>query len=114
AETLAQAAERQGLTVACVEWPGTLPATCNGPVIDFRTFYSSRGALLRRDPPGYRPEIATRLGLADLRSEFPPAGAWRNVPRSALPPREATLTIASTRPGENPDRRYFIYVYAAG
>ncbi len=114
AETLAQAAERQGLTVACVEWPGTLPATCAGPVIDFRTFYSARGALLRRDPPGYRPEIAARLGLADLRSEFPPAAGWRNVPQSTLPPREATLTIASTRPEENRDRVYYACVYAAG
>lgn len=114
AETLAQAAERQGLTVACVEWPGTLPATCAGPVIDFRTFYSTRGALLRHDPPNYRPEIAARLGLADLRSPFPPASGWSNAPRSVLPPREATLTIASTRPDENPDRVYHVYVYASG
>ncbi|HLZ71263.1 MAG TPA: alkaline phosphatase family protein [Dehalococcoidia bacterium] len=112
AETLAQAAERQGLSVACVEWPGTLPATCAGPVIDFRTFYSARGALLRHDPPGYRSEIAARLGLADLRSDFPPATGWRNAPPSTLPPREAELTIASTRPAENPDRVYHAYVYA--
>ncbi len=114
AETLAQAAERQGLTVACVEWPGTLPATCAGPVIDFRTFYSTRGALLRHDPPTYRPEIAARLELADLRSDFPPAAGWRNAPQSTLPPREASLTIASTRPEENPGRVYHVYVYASG
>src|SRR5579885_1637979 len=114
AETLAQAAERQGLTVACVEWPGTLPATCAGPVIDFRTFYSTRGALLRHDPPNYQPEIAGRLELADLRSDFPPAAGWRNAPQSTLPPREASLTIASTRPEANPDRIYHVYVYASG
>lgn len=114
AETLAQAAERQGLSVACVEWPGTLPATCAGPVIDFRSFYSTRGALLKHDPPDYRPEIAARLELADLRSAFPPATGWTNTPRSALPPREATLSIASTRPEENPDRTYHVYVYASG
>ncbi|HZQ35620.1 MAG TPA: alkaline phosphatase family protein [Dehalococcoidia bacterium] len=114
AETLAQAAERQGLSVACVEWPGTLPATCAGPVIDFRTFYSTRGALLRHDPPNYHSEIAARLELADLRSDFPPATGWSNPPRSTLPPHEATLTVASTRPEENPDRTYHVYVYASG
>ncbi|MHB8576767.1 MAG: alkaline phosphatase family protein [Dehalococcoidia bacterium] len=112
AETLAQAAERQGLTTACIEWPGTIPATSNGPVVDFREFYAARGALLAGDPPAYDSELARRLGLVDCRGSFPPATGWTNVPPSTLPAREAVLTIPSTRQPENPDRTYCLYIYA--
>jgi len=112
AETLAQAAERQGMSAASVEWPGTIPATCNGPVIDFRDFYSARGALCRIDPPAYDAGVAMRLRIADQRSAFPLATGWQHVPASCLPPREASLDIASTRPLENPGRTYAAYVYA--
>lgn len=112
AETLAQAAERQGLRTACLEWPGTIPATSAGPVVDFRDFYADRGALLNADPPGYDAGIARRLALVDARSDLPPAAGWRNVPRSCLPPREAAVTIPTRRPEENPDRRYYIYIFA--
>src|SRR5579884_3995752 len=79
AETLAQAAERQGLTTACIEWPGTIPATTRGPVVDYREFYAARGALLARDPPQYDRALAKRLGLIDARSDFPLAQDWSNV-----------------------------------
>jgi hypothetical protein len=112
AETLSQAAERQGLTTASAEWPGTLPATCRGPVVDFRAFYAARGALLVGDPPGYQPEMAQRFGLLDQRARFVPAEGWRNLPPSALPPQEALLQIATTHPEENSARTYHVLAYA--
>jgi predicted AlkP superfamily phosphohydrolase/phosphomutase len=112
AETLAQAAERQGLTTAMLEWPGTLPATSRGTVIDFRAFYAARGALLIGDPPDYLPELARRFGLLDQRARFVAANDWRNLPHSSLPPREALLEIASSRPEENPPRTYYVLAYA--
>jgi predicted AlkP superfamily phosphohydrolase/phosphomutase len=112
AETLAQAAERQGLRTACLEWPGTIPATSAGPVVDFRSFYSDRGALLNADPPGYDAGIVRRLSLVDARSDLPPATGWRNVPQSKLSPREAVVELPTRVPQENPDRLYHVYLYA--
>ena len=112
AETLIQAAERQGLSTASLEWPGTMPARSAGPVVDFRTFYSTRGALLKHDPPAHQPDIARRLGVSDQRTELAAAIGWQNVPVSRLTAREATVAIRSTRPQENTDRVYNVYVYA--
>jgi len=112
AETLIQAAERQGLSTASLEWPGTIPARSAGPIVDFRTFYSTRGVLLKRDPPAHQPDIARRLGVSDQRTELPAAIGWQNVPESRLPPCEATVAVRSTRPQENTDRLYNVYVYA--
>lgn len=112
AETLAQAAERQGLRTASFEWPGTLPATCAGPVVDFRSFYSARGALLVHDPPGYLPELAVRLGLSDQRVRFAPTEDWLNAPASDLPLREAVLEVPSANTEENPHRTYHLLAYA--
>src|SRR6187200_342661 len=43
AESIAQAAERDGLKVAQVEWAGGRNAAIDGPTIDFRSFHSGRG-----------------------------------------------------------------------
>jgi predicted AlkP superfamily phosphohydrolase/phosphomutase len=112
AETLAQAAERQGLTTASVEWPGTIPAVSRGPVIDYRTFYSTRGVVRTFAPPGLRTDLVHRLGLADETIRFGPAFGWSNVPRSVLPPRQSTVAVRSTRPQECPDRVFELLAYA--
>ena len=54
ADTLGQAAERAGKDVVSVEWVaarGYVPAL-QGPVVDFRSFFSRRGILLNYDIPG--------------------------------------------------------------
>ena len=58
ADTIQQAAERQGLKVASVEWVGSRTHNLAGPSIDFRNFFSSRGVLA---DPG-RPRGAGRRG----------------------------------------------------
>jgi len=113
AETLPQVAERQGLRVAQIEWPGTLPATCAGPVVDFRAFYAVRGAAFTSPPAGLRLDLARRLGLLAQQLEFQPARAWRTLPASALPPQEARFDLPTAAAGENPPRTYYLLAYAA-
>ena len=57
ADHIAQAAERAGKSVASVEWVGTrtLDPPINGPVVDFRSFFSNRGIFLNFDMPASRP-----------------------------------------------------------
>ncbi|HEY9527605.1 MAG TPA: alkaline phosphatase family protein, partial [Anaerolineales bacterium] len=45
ADTLQQAAERAGKKVASMEWVGSRTLNLQGPVIDFRNFFSTRGVL---------------------------------------------------------------------
>lgn len=113
AETLPQAAERQGLRVAQIEWPGTLPATCAGPVVDFRAFYAVRGAVFTSPPKELQPDLARRLGLLAQPLAFAPAQGWRILPASALPPQEARFDLPTTAPAENPPRTYYLLAYAA-
>ncbi|HWC32463.1 MAG TPA: alkaline phosphatase family protein, partial [Actinomycetota bacterium] len=48
ADSIQQAAERAGKTVVSVEWVGsrTLDPPMQGPVVDFRSFFSDRGVLV--------------------------------------------------------------------
>ncbi len=54
ADTIQQAAERAGKKVVSVEWVGSrnLVPPLQGPVVDFRSFFSNRGVLLNYDLPG--------------------------------------------------------------
>ena len=73
ADTIAEAAERAGKKVVSVEWAGgsrTMTAL-QGPVVDYRNFYSNRGLWTNWDVPG-QPAGANafgvqyqRFGLAD-------------------------------------------------
>jgi 2',3'-cyclic-nucleotide 2'-phosphodiesterase (5'-nucleotidase family)/predicted AlkP superfamily phosphohydrolase/phosphomutase len=114
ADTIAQSAERAGKTVVSVEWVGArnyVPAL-NGPVVDFRTFFSNRGILLNYDLPG-QPADANRFGVSYQRVDLDAAAGWTNVPASYSPAQQETLRVANTAfpSGDNVDRFYDLYVY---
>jgi 2',3'-cyclic-nucleotide 2'-phosphodiesterase (5'-nucleotidase family)/predicted AlkP superfamily phosphohydrolase/phosphomutase len=114
ADHIAQAAERAGKTVASVEWVGTrnLRPALNGPVVDFRTFFSNRGVLVNYDLPG-QPAGANAFGVVYQRVDLDPAAGWTNAPQSFSPAMEERLVVASTAfpATDNVDRTYFLYVY---
>src|SRR5688572_4988091 len=115
ADTLAQAAERAGETVVAVEWVGarSYDPPLQGPVVDFRTFFSDRGVLTNYDLPG-QPAGAEAFGVSYQRVDLAPADeAWTNVPESFSPAMEQRLTLTNTAfPAEtNADRFYDLYIY---
>ncbi len=112
ADTLAQAAERQGKEVVSVEWVaarGYVPAL-QGPVVDFRSFFSRRGILLNYDLPG-QPGGANQFGVDYFRVDLDPASGWSNVPASYSPAKEERLTVTTTFPAVNPTRFFDLYIY---
>jgi Type I phosphodiesterase / nucleotide pyrophosphatase len=112
AETIAQAAERAGKDVASIEWVaarGYVPAL-QGPVVDFRSFFSRRGILLNYDIPG-QPDRANAFGVDYLRVTLDPATGWTNVPPSYSPPQQERLTVTTTFAAANPTRLYDLYIY---
>src|SRR5262245_4297815 len=54
ADTIQQAAERAGKTVVSMEWVASrsLVPAMQGPVVDFRSFFSRRGVVVNYDIPG--------------------------------------------------------------
>lgn len=114
ADALPQAAERAGKTVVAVEWAGArgLDPALQGPVVDFRSFFSDRGVVANYDLPG-QPDGADKFGVSYQRIDFQPAGGWTNVPESFSPAREQRLRQTNTAfPAEsNTDRDYDLYVY---
>ncbi|MDQ3780054.1 MAG: alkaline phosphatase family protein, partial [Chloroflexota bacterium] len=114
ADTLAQAAERAGKSVVAVEWPGArgLDPALQGPVVDFRSFYSDRGVLTTVDLPG-QPGGAEKFGVSYQQVDLEPAADWTNVPESFSPPMQQQLLQTSTAfPEENNvDRAYDLYIY---
>ncbi len=97
ADTIAQAAERAGKEVASIEWVaarGYVPAL-QGPVVDFRSFFSRRGILLNYDIPG-QPDRANAFGVDYFRVDARPGSGWTNVPTSYSPAKEERLTVTTT------------------
>jgi len=107
ADTLLQAAERAGKTVVSLEWVGTrnLVPALQGPVVDFRSFFSGRGILLNFDLPG-QPAGANAFGVAYDRVDLDPATGWMNVPSSFSPAMQEVLTVRG-------DFQYDLYIYDA-
>ena len=62
ADTIQQAAERAGKSVVSVEWVGSRTHGLQGPVVDFRSFFSNRGVLVNYDLPG-QPAGALEFGV---------------------------------------------------
>jgi 2',3'-cyclic-nucleotide 2'-phosphodiesterase (5'-nucleotidase family)/predicted AlkP superfamily phosphohydrolase/phosphomutase len=112
ADTIMQAAERAGKTVVSVEWVGVseLNPPLQGPVVDFRTFYSDRGVLTNYDLPG-QPAGAKSFGLSYQRVDLRDAIGWTNIPQSFSPAKEQQLHIASTNDAANIDRVFDLYIY---
>src|SRR5262245_7501259 len=112
AETIAQAAERDGKDVASIEWVAArsyVPAL-QGPVVDFRSFFSRRGILLNYDLPG-QPGRANAFGVDYFRVDLDPATGWTNVPPSFSPAKQERLTVTTTFAAQNPTRLYDLYIY---
>jgi 2',3'-cyclic-nucleotide 2'-phosphodiesterase (5'-nucleotidase family)/predicted AlkP superfamily phosphohydrolase/phosphomutase len=112
---IAQAAERAGKSVVSVEWVGSrnLSPQLNGPVVDFRTFFSNRGILLNYDLEG-QPAGANAFGVSYQRVDLDAAdAAWTNVPASFSPAKQEQLKITNTAfpATDNVDRFYDLYIY---
>jgi 2',3'-cyclic-nucleotide 2'-phosphodiesterase (5'-nucleotidase family) len=114
ADTLAQAAERAGKTVVSVEWVGNrnLVPALQGPVVDFRTFFSNRGILLNYDMPG-QPAGANTFGVSYQRVDLDLASGWTNVPSSFSPGMQEQLKLTNTAfpASDNVDRFFDLYIY---
>ena len=112
ADTIQQAAERDGLKVASVEWVGSRTHNLAGPVIDFRNFFSTRGVLAA--PLNTSEQAgAAAFGVSYQVAAFAPASGWTNVPVGdpAAPPMQSSLSVATTFAAQNPNRAYDVYVY---
>ena len=114
ADSLLQAAERAGKTLVSVEWVGarTLVPALQGPVVDFRTFFSNRGVLVNYDLPG-QPAGANAFGVSYQRVDLDAAAGWTNVPDSFSPAMQEQLKVTNTAfPATvNVDRFYDLYIY---
>ncbi|HET7087487.1 MAG TPA: alkaline phosphatase family protein [Anaerolineae bacterium] len=113
ADTLHQAAERAGKKVASVEWVGARTHNLQGPVIDFRNFFSTRGVLafplVASEQAG-----AAAFGVSYQVASFSPASNWTNAPvgdDAVSPPQQAVLSVATTFASQNPNRSYDVYIY---
>jgi len=113
ADTLQQAAERAGKKVASVEWVGSRTHGLNGPVIDFRNFFSTRGVLafplIANEQAG-----AAAFGISYQVAAFAGAAGWTNTPAgddAVSPPQQAVLSVATTFAAQNPTRNYDVYIY---
>src|SRR5262245_18017024 len=114
ADTVLQAAERAGKTVASVEWVGgrTLAPALQGPVVDFRTFFSNRGVLVNHDLPG-QPAAANAFGVSYQRVDLDPAVGWSHVPDSFSPAMQEQVKLTNTAfpASDNVDRFFDLYLY---
>ena len=114
ADHIGQAAERAGKTVASIEWVGSrnLVPALQGPVVDFRTFFSNRGVLVNYDLPG-QPAGANAFGVSYQRVDLDSATGWTNVPASFSPAMQERLTVTNTAfpATDNVDRFYDLYIY---
>ena len=113
ADTLPQAAERAGKKVAAVEWVGARTHNLQGPVIDFRNFFSTRGVLASPAVPSEQAGAAA-FGISYQVAGFSLASGWTNTPagdNAVSPPQQTVLTVATTFGAQNPMRTYDVYVY---
>jgi 2',3'-cyclic-nucleotide 2'-phosphodiesterase (5'-nucleotidase family) len=116
ADTLQQAAERAGKKIVSVEWVAsrTISPTLQGPVVDFRTFFSTRGVLASPLVPVEQAGAATfniSYTVASFASASP---SWTNVPASVgNPALESQFLLRNTAfPSTNNfDRTFDLYIY---
>src|SRR5512143_2394469 len=111
ADTIQQAAERADKVVVSVEWSGSrnLVPVLNGPVVDYRTFFSNRGILLNYDLPG-QPAGANAFGVKYERVDLDPAAAWTNVPTSYSSAMQEQLDVYPYTAGPA-NGKYDLYIY---
>jgi 2',3'-cyclic-nucleotide 2'-phosphodiesterase (5'-nucleotidase family)/predicted AlkP superfamily phosphohydrolase/phosphomutase len=109
---IAQAAERAGKSVVAVEWVAarSLVPALQGPVVDFRSFFSRRGIALNYDLPG-QPAGANAFGVDYQRFDLQTASGWTNVPQSFSEAKQQQFTLTTTFAAANPTRIYDLYIY---
>jgi 2',3'-cyclic-nucleotide 2'-phosphodiesterase (5'-nucleotidase family) len=95
ADTIQQAAERAGRSVVSVEWVGSRTHNLQGPVVDFRSFFSNRGILLNYDLVG-QPAGAQAFGVQYQRVDLDPAAGWTNVPASFSPAMQESIDLGAS------------------
>ena len=103
AESIAQAAERDGLRVAQVEWAGGRNASIQGPTIDFRTFHSGRGVatnFIGRPGEGCSttPTSSPRSGCSSTTRDGYAGQRRSRAPSRRRPPAGATCRPRTARP----------------
>jgi 2',3'-cyclic-nucleotide 2'-phosphodiesterase (5'-nucleotidase family)/predicted AlkP superfamily phosphohydrolase/phosphomutase len=94
ADTIHQAAERAGKSVVSVEWVGSRTHNLQGPVVDFRSFFSNRGILLNFDLAG-QPAGANAFGVQYQRVDLDAASGWSNVPASFSPAMQESIDLGA-------------------
>ncbi len=114
ADHIAQAAERAGKKVASIEWVGlrNLVPAIQGPVVDFRTFFSNRGIVTNYDVPG-QPAGANAFGVSYQRVDLDDAAGWTNTPASFSTAKQEQLVITNTAfpATDNVSRTYDLFIY---
>ena len=95
ADTIQQAAERAGKAVVSMEWVGSRTHNLQGPVVDFRSFFSNRGILLNYDLGG-QPAGAAAFGVQYQRVDLDPAAGWSNVPASFSPAMQESIDLGAS------------------
>ena len=127
ADTIQQAAERAGKTTVSVEWVGTRAYTpsLQGPLVDFRSFFSNRGVLVNYDlagQPGLSNQFGVsyqRTGLADNQTPLydvpaiADASGWTNVPAAQGTSKQTQFRVRNTAfpAADNVDRFYDVLIY---
>ena len=114
ADTIAQAAERAGKKVVAMEWVAARSYTpaLQGPVVDFRSFFSTRGVLTFPAIPSEQAGAAF-FNLSYQVAAFSNASGWTNAPTGdpAATPQQTVLTVTTTFAAQNPTRTYDVYIY---
>ncbi len=117
ADTIAESTQRAGKKVASIEWSGgsRTMIPIQGPVVDYRNFYSNRGLWTNWDVPG-QPAGATAFGLQYQRVDLADASGWSNVPLSYSTAKRGTFDLGSYTSGTPPapvipNDQYDFYVY---
>jgi 2',3'-cyclic-nucleotide 2'-phosphodiesterase (5'-nucleotidase family) len=98
--------------VVSVEWSGgsrTMTAL-QGPVVDYRSFYSNRGLWTNWDVPG-QPAGANAFNVQYQRYDLADASGWTNVPAGYSPAKEGTFDLGSYGGPAIANDQYDFYVY---
>jgi hypothetical protein len=93
AETIAEAAENAGLSVAAIEWPASRNYPISGPAIDFRSFHSSRGISGNYVRPSDDLAFAAPFFMDYDINDLLPASGWTDVPMSYSPALETVMIV---------------------
>jgi 2',3'-cyclic-nucleotide 2'-phosphodiesterase (5'-nucleotidase family)/predicted AlkP superfamily phosphohydrolase/phosphomutase len=117
ADTLMESAERAGKKVVAVEWSGgsRTMTPLQGPVVDYRNFYSNRGLWTNWDVPG-QPAGASAFGVQYQRNNLANAAGWSNVPVSYSPAMQGTYDVGAYTASSGPspviaNDQYDFFVY---